>query len=354
MPEDNITCRISNDIFATIFSYKNDIHKLLDTLFKALSNLQIGDINIHLNLAIGAYKIKLKDRDINKLLDKSYMARAQIKGLYHNNYYLFDEKLEKELMQEQKIENCMEEALSNQEFTVIYQPKTFTSNEKLAGAEALIRWYKDGEVIPPSKFIPLFEKNKFIIKLDLYIFEQVCKDLMKWREEYQYMPTISINVSKEHFAKENFIDEYVEICGRYHIEPSSIDLEITESATIDQNIDILKVLHNIKEKGFMISIDDFGTGYSSLSMLQSMPIDVIKIDKVFVDKSDLQSSNNIINYIMFIAKHLGVKTIVEGVETREQMEFVKAIGCHIIQGYYYSKPITKEEFEEYFKKNNKK
>lgn len=351
LPEDNITCRISNDIFATIFSYKNDIHKLLDTLFKALSNLQIGDINIHLNLAIGAYKIKLKDRDINKLLDKSYMARAQIKGLYHNNYYLFDEKLEKELMQEQKIENCMEEALSNHEFTVIYQPKTFTSNEKLAGAEALIRWYKDGEVIPPSKFIPLFEKNKFIIKLDLYIFEQVCKDLMKWREKYQYMPTISINVSKEHFAKENFIDEYVEICRRYHIEPSSIDLEITESATIDQNIDILKVLHNIKEKGFMISIDDFGTGYSSLSMLQSMPIDVIKIDKVFVDKADLQSNNNIINYIMFIAKHLGVKTIVEGVETREQMEFVKAIGCHIIQGYYYSKPITKEEFEEYFKKN---
>lgn len=351
VPTDNITCRISNDIFATIFSYKNDIHKFLEGLFKELSNLKIGDIDIHLNIAIGAYKIKLKDRDINKLLDKSYMARAQIKGLYHNNYYLFDEKLENELMEEQKIESCMEEALDNHEFTVIYQPKTFTTTEKLAGAEALIRWYKDGKVISPGKFIPLFEKNKFIIKLDLYIFEQVCKDLAIWREKYQYMPTISINVSKEHFAKENFIDEYIKICKKYQIEPSSIDLEITESATIDQNIDIIKVLHNIKARGFMISIDDFGTGYSSLSMLQNMPIDIIKIDKVFVDKADLQSNNNIINYIMFIAKHLRVKTIVEGVETKEQMEFVKAIGGHIIQGYYYSKPITKEEFEEYFNKN---
>lgn len=351
LPTDNITCRISNDIFAAIFSYKNDIHKLLDTLFKELSSLKIGDIDIHLNIAIGAYKIKLRDKDINKILDKSYMARAQIKGLYHNNYYLFDEKLENQLMEEQKIESCMEEALENHEFTVIYQPKTFTSNEKLAGAEALIRWYKDGEVIPPSKFIPLFEKNKFIIKLDLYIFEQVCKDLSKWREKYQYMPTVSINVSKEHFVTDNFIDEYVKICKRYHIEPSSIDLEITESATIDPNIDTLKILHNIKARGFIISIDDFGTGYSSLSMLQSMPIDIIKIDKIFVDKADLQSNNNIINDIMFIAKHLGVKTIVEGVETKEQMEFVKAIGGHIIQGYYYSKPITKEEFEEYFNKN---
>lgn len=351
VPENTLTCRISNDIFAILFNYKKDIRKLLEKIFKEVSNLKIDDIDIHVNLAIGAYKIKENETDINQLLDKSYMARAQIKGLYHTNYYLFDERLENELLQEQKIESCMEEALENKEFKVIYQPKTFTSNERMAGAEALIRWYQDGEIIPPSKFIPLFEKNKFIIKLDLYIFEQVCKDLAEWRKKYQYMPTISINVSKEHFAKENFIDEYVKICNKYEIETNSIDLEITESATIDQNIDILKVLHRIKEKGFVVSIDDFGTGYSSLSMLQSMPIDIIKIDKVFVDKADLLTEKNIINYIMLIAEHLGTKTIVEGVETKEQMEFVKKIKGDIIQGYYYSKPITKEEFEKYFNEN---
>ncbi len=279
------------------------------------------------------------------------MAKAQIKGLYHNHYYLFDKKLENELMEEQEIEATMEEALKNKEFTVIYQPKTFTKNEKMSGAEALIRWYKNEKIIPPNKFIPLFEKNKFILKLDLYIFEQVCKDLAKWRTQYQYMPTISINVSKEHFTNENFINEYVKICRKYEIEPSSIDLEITESATIDEDIDILKVLNNIKAQGFVISIDDFGTGYSSLNMLQTMPIDIIKIDKVFVDKADLKTDNNMINYIMFMAKHLGVRTIVEGVETKEQMEFVRTIGCDIIQGYYYSKPITKEDFEKYFEEN---
>jgi diguanylate cyclase (GGDEF)-like protein len=351
LPADNITCRISNDIFATVFTYKKQVSQLLDKIYRELSYVTIRDINVHLNLAIGAYTIKSQDTDINKILDKSYMARAQIKGQYHSNFYLFDERLEKELMIEQEIEACMEEALNHQEFTVIYQPKTFTSNEKMSGAEALIRWCRKGEIISPSKFIPLFEKNKFILKLDLYIFEQVCKDLANWREKYDYMPTISINVSKEHFVEENFINKYAEICKKYNIETSSIDLEITESATIDSNIDILKVMNYIKKQGFMLSIDDFGTGYSSLSMLQNMPIDIIKIDKAFVDKADLQTDDNMINYIMFMAERLGIRTIVEGVENKEQMEYVRRIGCDIIQGYYYSKPITKEEFEKYFIKN---
>lgn len=352
LPADNLTCRISNDIFATIFTYKEPISDLLKKIHQELSYVVVKGTSIHLNLALGAYEITPQDSDIHKILDKSYMARAQIKGQYHSNYYLFDEKLEKKLMSEQEIEACMEEALKKKEFTVIYQPKTYTANEKMSGAEALIRWYKEGEMIPPGKFIPLFEKNKFILKLDLYIFEQVCKDLANWREKYDYMPTVSINVSKEHFAEENFIDKYVEICKKYNIETSCLDLEITESATADANVDILKVLNYIKSKGFMISIDDFGTGYSSLSMLQNMPIDMIKIDKVFVDEADLKTDDNMINYILFMAKRLGIKkTIVEGIETKEQMEFVKRIGSDIIQGYYYSKPITKEEFEKYFLKN---
>lgn len=150
---------------------------------------------------------------------------------------------------------------------------------------------------------------------------------------------------------EDFVEEYVKICEKYNLETSKIDLEITESATVDANIDILRILTKIKEKGFIISIDDFGTGNSSLSMLQNMPIDIMKIDKVFVDKADLSSNKNIINYIMLIAKQLEVKTIVEGVETKEQMEFIRRIQGDMIQGYYYSKPITKEEFEEYFKKH---
>ncbi len=351
LPPKHITCRISNDVFASLFYYEGSIETLLDTILQDTSTLNIDGTMVHINLSIGVYQIKSMKTDINKLLVKAYMARAKIKGLYHTHYYIFDELLANQLMEEQEIESSMELALKNEEFIVVYQPKTLTSTEKLIGAEALVRWNKNGNLISPNKFIPLFEKNKFIMKLDLYIFEKVCKDIATWKEKYDYAPIISINVSKEHFVNENFIDTYVDICNKYHIDRKLIDLEITESATIDEKIDILKILNTIKEKGFTISIDDFGTGYSSLSMLQNMPIDIIKIDKVFVDKADLNSPNNIINYIMLLANRINVKTIVEGVETKEQAEFVKSLKCDMIQGYYYSKPLHKEEFEDYFNKN---
>jgi len=351
LPDDNITCRISNDIFATIFSYEKNIETLLNKIFHEASNLKINNTELHVNLSIGVYKINAKDTDIHKALDKAYMARSKIKGLYHDNYYVFDEVLENQLVEEQQIESCMEQALKNKEFVIVYQPKTAANTEKVVGAEALVRWHKDGQVIPPGKFIPLFERNKFIIKLDLYIFEQVCQDLATWKDKYGTVPIVSINVSKEHFIYENFIDEYTQITDKYGIDRSKIDLEITESATVDDKIDILKVLNTIKEKGFVVSIDDFGTGYSSLSMLQNMPIDIIKIDKVFVDKADLESDKNIINYIVYLAKRLSVKTIVEGVETKEQADFVRNLKCDVIQGYYYSKPISKEDFEDYFNTN---
>ena len=351
LPPKHITCRISNDVFASLFYYEGSIETLLDTILQDTSTLNIDGTMVHINLSIGVYQIKSMKTDINKLLVKAYMARAKIKGLYHTHYYIFDELLANQLMEEQEIESSMELALKNEEFIVVYQPKTLTSTEKLIGAEALVRWNKNGNLISPNKFIPLFEKNKFIMKLDLYIFEKVCQDIATWKEKYNYSPIISINVSKEHFVNENFIDTYVDICNKYHIDRKLIDLEITESATIDEKIDILKILNTIKEKGFTISIDDFGTGYSSLSMLQNMPIDIIKIDKVFVDKADLNSPNNIINYIMLLANRINVKTIVEGVETKEQAEFVKSLKCDMIQGYYYSKPLHKEEFEDYFNKN---
>ena len=351
LPPDNITCRVSNDVFASIFSYDENIEELLDKIYKETSNLKVGNVNITVNLAIGAYNILPHETDVNNILDKAYLARSQIKGLYNSNYYLFDEKLEKQMIEEQSLESSMEEALVNKEFIIVYQPKVFTKNEKMAGAEALVRWKRNGEMISPGKFIPLFEKNKFIVKLDMYIFEKVCQDISDWKDKYGGAPIVSINVSKEHFVDPNFIEQYVKICEKYEIETSNIDLEITESATVDSNIDIIDIMNKIKEKGFAISIDDFGTGYSSLSMLQNMPIDILKIDKVFVDKANLEGDNNVINYIEDMAEHMKVRTIVEGVETKEQVEFIKKIGCDIIQGYYYSKPIPKEEFENYFKNN---
>lgn len=346
-----ILSRISMDYFGLCFIYRGEIEKIIEKMCKAVENLKVEEDILHINLAIGCYKIKDEDEDINKVLNKAYLAHKKSKGIYEKNYYIFDENLEKKLIEEESLEANMQNALQNNEFKVVYQPKIYVKDESLAGAEALIRWQQGKNIIMPNKFIPLFEKNNFILQLDLHIFELVCKDIKRWQKEYKEVPLIAVNVSKSHFMNENFIDEYVAIADKYGIDKTKIELEITESATVDENIDILKIIKIIKKVGFIVSLDDFGTGYSSLSMLQNMPIDIIKIDKVFIDKADLKSDENIINDIVFIAKRLGKKTIVEGVETKQQIEFVKKIESDVVQGFYYSKPITTEEFEKYLKKD---
>jgi len=350
-PKDSVICRVSNDIFAVSFASNLDISHLMNRLFQKASSipLDIGDMT--LTVSVGIYKMNTFETNIHEVFDKATLARLQIKGFYDNNYFVFDEMLESQIQEEQDIESSMKYALENFEFKVFYQPKVSAKQEKIVGAEALVRWYHNGKVVSPLKFIPVFEKNKFIRKLDLYVFEMVCKDMEEWMKKCSFVPLISVNVSKEHFVDEKFIDQYVEISNKYHILPEMIELEITESATIDSKINIVKIIKYIKKKGFVVSLDDFGTGYSSLSMLQDMPIDIIKIDKSFVDSANLKSMKNIINYIVLIAEQLGVSITVEGVETKEQALYVSKIGCDTIQGFYYSKPIKKSDFENYMEKH---
>ena len=242
----------------------------------------------------------------------------------------------------------MKKALKNNEFIIYYQPKIYAKTEEIYGAEALVRWKRKDKIIMPSKFIPIFESNKFILKLDLYIFEQVCKDMKEWKGKHNFDLIVSVNVSREHFTEENFLAKYVEIASKYGIDTNKIDLEITESATIDSKINITKIMGEIKKAGFLISIDDFGTGYSSLNILHDMPIDILKIDKSFVDQIGREDS--IIENILNIAKKFNLKTIAEGVETKKQKDYLENNGCNIIQGYYYSKPIQKNELEEFILK----
>ena len=243
----------------------------------------------------------------------------------------------------------MYQALMNKEFKVYYQPKMYANSEELYGAEALVRWEHNGKMIPPSEFVPLFEKNKFILKLDVYVFEQVCNDMKKWKEKYSKEPIISVNVSRDHFLDEHFLEKYMIIASKFGIDTNKIDLEITESATVEAGIDIIEIMNKMKKLGFLISIDDFGTGYSSLSTLQDMPADILKIDKSFVDRIG-KNEKNMVDYILTIAKELKLTTIAEGVETKEQKDYLLEKGCDIIQGYYYAKPMPEEEFEEYMKK----
>lgn len=349
--KNSLICRYSNDFFAVLFESNKNIVNLLNSVIRNIENLKLNNNLYNLSINIGVYKIKKDDKDIIQVLDKAITAHSISKGDVFDKYHIYDEKIEKEIEEESKIENEMNNALVKKEFKVYYQPKIYTDTEKIYGAEALVRWEHNGELIPPNKFIPLFEKNRFILKLDLYIFEQVCKDMKMCKEKYGKEPVISVNVSRQHFMEENFLEKYAMITAQYGINPNKIDLEITESAAVNDGIDIIEIMRKMKKLGFLISIDDFGTGYSSLSMLQDMPVDIIKIDKSFVDRIE-KKEKNIVDYILNIAKELNLETIAEGVETKEQREYLLEKGCDIIQGYYYSKPLPVDEFEKYF--NNQK
>ena len=343
---ESLICRYSNDYFAVLFEYKEDIHRILNKLIRSIENLKIDDTTYNLSVNIGIYMITNEDNNISEAMDKAIIAHSASKGDVFDKFHIYDKTMERKLEKESKIEHEMNIALDNKEFKVYYQPKIDTKTENLYGAEALVRWEHEGRMVPPSEFIPLFEKNKFILRLDLYIFEQVCSDMKMWKEKYGKEPVISVNVSREHFLDEHFLEKYMMIAAKYGVNTNKIDLEITESATIEEGIDIIEIMNKMKKLGFLISIDDFGTGYSSLSTIQDMPADILKIDKSFVDRIG-KNEKNIIDYILTIAKELNFTTIAEGVETKEQRDYLLENGCDIIQGYYYAKPMSEAEFEEY-------
>ena len=350
--KESLICRYSNDYFVTLFEYNEDIHKILNKMVKSIEYLKLQGNVYNLSVNIGIYKLEEADKDISEVMDKAIIAHSASKGDVFNKFYVYDKKIERKIEKESKIENEMHKALENKEFKVYYQPKLYTKTEKLYGAEALVRWEHNGKLVPPNEFIPLFEKNKFILKLDAYVFEQVCADLKGWKEAYGKELIVSVNVSREHFLDEHFLEKYRMIAAKYNVNPNQIDLEITESATVEAGIDIIEVMNKMKKLGFLISIDDFGTGYSSLSTIQDMPADILKIDKSFVDKIG-KSEKNIIDYILNIAKDLQLITIAEGVETKEQRDYLLENGCNVIQGYYYSRPLPKEEFETYMRNERK-
>ena len=346
-----IISRFSNDTFAILVN-TNDIDLLAKKVFNSINQVKVEKQVYKINPIIGIYNIKDND-SILEAIDKAQIAHDEIVGNYNDIYNLYSKETEEKILKEHGIEEVMEEALDNNEFVIMYQPKIDLSTNKVVSAEALVRWVRDNKTIMPKDFIPLFEKNRFIIKLDMYIFEKVCKDLEFFKRENIDL-TASVNVSKEHFLREHFLNNYLEIVNKYNLPLKNLELEITESAFVDNQINLLKIMNEIKSKGFSLSLDDFGTGYSSLNMLQDMPIDVIKIDKSFVDQIEKKNSKiNLVKYIIKMSKDLKIKTVAEGVENKKQVEFLKREGCDIIQGYYYSKPLYLEELIKYIEVKNK-
>ena len=350
----DIVCRLANDVFGIFMIGEVNIENITVRLNKKISRINIGDIWYNLRISMGVYICDKEEKNVQSIIDKAIMAHDSIKGKYHVPYGVFTEEFEQKMIRESEIENMMEEAIKNQEFEVYYQPQINAKTEKIEGSEALVRWKKDDKMISPNEFIPIFEKNRFIIKLDEYVYKRVCANIQEIKKQLKELPKISVNISKESLSEKNFLRKYIKISNKYNVTPNEIQLEITERTTTDENVNMKEILEKIKEKGFSIAVDDFGTGYSSLNMLEMLPIDTIKIDKSFIDKiGEEKSTIDLLEIILYITQKLHLKTVAEGVEKSEQVKYLKEQNCDLIQGYFYSKPLEFETFKKYITYNEK-
>lgn len=303
--------------------------------------------NYEIILSMGIYPIEKKFFQIDTAIDRAALTKKSIKGKHSKIYAIYDEKLRQRVLRDQEVENMMERAISNEEFKVYYQPKYNSSTCELAGAEALVRWYSEANgMIFPNEFIPIFESNGFIVELDKYMFEHVCMDIRKWIDEGRRVVPVSVNLSQLQLYNLRFIDEYKEILDKYNIPSEYVQLELTET-TLFSEADILNdIIDELHAIGFTILMDDFGTGYSSLNMLKNVPVDILKLDKSFVDDIGDQKGDIVVSTIVSLGQLLNMKIVAEGVETKEQYEFLRDIFCDEIQGYYFSRPISSEEYSE--------
>ena len=345
--------RINSDNYYILMLYSSDSDtaRRIGSLIQAIEYEITEFVPV---LSFGIYRITDKSVSIRRMGDLADIAKRTVKYGDDSAYTFYSESMLEKMREEKRIENEMQTALDMHEFCVFYQPKVSLDGKvNLTGAEALVRWIKDGTVISPGKFIPLFEKNRFIIKLDYYIMDQVCQKIKQWESYYPHL-LISVNMSRAHLRDPQFVEKLNDICLSHGVSTSSIEIEITESAAYG-SLDVLTaVFKQLKDYGFHISIDDFGSGYSSLNMLKDLPADVLKIDRAFLAESNSNKrANDILGYVIRMAGSLGMHTICEGIETDDQAKLLGGLGCEMAQGFYFAKPMPSDSFEEILRGNSK-
>ena len=301
-------------------------------------------------------KIQSRTKTIRTLIGEASFAKSLIKENVTKAFEIYSPRIEEKINYEHKIERRMEDAVKNDEFFVMYQPKIELSTDKIIGAEALVRWNSsDPELgfLSPAKFIPLFEKNGFIEELDFIVYEKVFKFLRNQIDIGNNVVPISVNMSRNHTKEDkinNFISRFVSTFNKYNLSPDLVEVEIVEESVANDKIILQQVIDALHNNGFSIAMDDFGKGESSLNMLSSIPIDVVKFDQNFLrNNSSLEESSDFITSLVDLGKKLNKKTVFEGVETKEQRDFLRSINCDVVQGYFYSKPLSENDFIQFVK-----
>ena len=346
------SARVNADRFILFLRDKDrrTLEPRLECLCQDISNLSTK-LNIPRIFPLcGVYETN-DHKEVEQNYGKAVQAKYLVKGKRTKHYAFYDELDIEQLSEDRLMEDVFEDALKNREFQLWYQPKVDPVQGNILGAEALIRWKRpDGTMLSPGKFIPLFEKNGNITTLDEYVFRTVCEQQQKWLQDGATLYPISVNISRVSLYYNNVVDKYREILDSFHLDPKYVPLEITESATIN-NSDISSLIEQFHEAGFTLLLDDFGSGYSSLSSLNVMHFDTIKLDKSLIDYIGDRKGEQLLLHITQLLQSFGMTITAEGVETSDQVEFLKNLHCDDIQGYFFSKPLPINEFEDFAKKH---
>ena len=323
-----------------------DANARVDRIIKSLSVLS-GDHDFKFQAGVCMIDPKIrKDADIDLLYNNASSARATLETTDDTGIAFFDNKLVEDEKWIDLVTERQRDALEKEEFKVYYQPKFDPRTNELRGCEALIRWVSDDMgFVTPGQFIPIFEKSGFITEIDHYMLSHVARDQKSWLDEGRKCVPVSVNVSRAHFAETNLAEQIKEIIDREGAPHNLIEIELTESAFFDDTKQMLKTIKKLKSYGFLVSMDDFGSGYSSLNSLKDMPLDILKLDAGFFsgDKHN-ERAEIVVAETLQLAKKLNMTTVAEGVDYQSQVDFLAAEGCDMIQGYFYSKPMPKEEY----------
>ncbi len=344
------SARISADNFVCLLEYKND-EEIAERSLAICKNCEERLCRINsrykAQFTCAIYKVPPGETDIPSLVGKADIAHKTAGDIHNASIVFYNEKVEQDFLRKKNLESAMASSLEHGDFLVHLQPKIDLMSGRIIGTEALARWQHPTEgLIMPDQFIPLFESNGFILELDFHIYEKVCQMIRKWIDAGESVMPVSVNVSKAHLANQQFGVQLKALIDKYQIAPGLFELELTESILFDsREADLM--IRDLKKLGFSILIDDFGSGFSSLNLLKDLTVDILKLDKEFFRKGSMEEKDKIIlDGIIRIANDLNLKILSEGVENKEQVDFLVASGCHMAQGYYFARPMPVEVFEE--------
>ena len=346
---DGIACREEGDQFFLYCRHQDDYSVVLERFQKAVEAIS-GRVDLRLRLGVSPYTPGILTE---VQIERARRACNMVRGSYLNHLMVYDEEMLKRESYQERLLNDLPRAIEEGEFKVFYQPKYDIQCEpcRLNSAEALIRWnHHELGMIPPCDFIPLFEKNGLVHIVDRFVWKEVANQIAKWREKYNILFPISVNLSRAEILDSNLEESLKVLIAKYDLPVSAFKLEVTESAYTDDK-QLVEIVRRLRESGYEIEMDDFGAGYSSLNMISSLPIDVLKMDMGFI--RNIKEDNRelrLVELILDIARYMDVPVVAEGVETEEQLELLRKANCRYVQGYYFSRPLPAQEFEQWIER----